>query len=172
MANDQNSIYSSPNKFNSGALTDSETLPKSVPNSAAGTESDIASSGVKTSRPQSERSNNQADSQTSQEAQGEHISGDHALDVLRTSLIAVFDSVVREYEPQIATFTSNLAHQAVDRSVELAQSFAQTAVTRVKNRSWVRLGLAAALGIGIIAVLSYEAADSTDANGATPKPLH
>jgi hypothetical protein len=76
-----------------------------------------------------------------------------ALDTLRTSVVGVLDSVVREYEPQIAEFTSNIAHQAVDRGVE----FAQTTVQRVKAQSWVRIGVAAALGIGALAVLAYEA---------------
>ncbi len=88
------------------------------------------------------------------QASGQH---ENALDLLRGSVVGVLDSVVREYEPQIAQFTQNIAHQAVDRGV----SFAQTAVQRVQKQSWMRLGLAAALGVGIVAVLGYEAAEAT-----------
>lgn len=83
-----------------------------------------------------------------------------AFESLRTSVRDVLDSVVREYEPQIAEFTSNAAHQAVQRGVEFAQTVAQ----RVKSQSWVRIGVAAALGIGALAVLTYEGEQSaTDA---------
>jgi hypothetical protein len=93
---------------------------------------------------------------------------ENALDLLRTSVVSVLDSVVREYEPQIATFTSNIAHQTVDRGVEMAQSV----VTHVKAQSWVRLALAAALGVGMIAVLTYETGDMTDLKLRNRKPIH
>jgi hypothetical protein len=90
----------------------------------------------------------------------------NAIDVLRGSVVNVLDSVVREYEPQIAAFTANIAHEAVDRGVE----FAQTAVSRVKAQSWLRIGVAAALGIGIIAVLGYEAEQA--ATAPLKRPVH
>ena len=82
-----------------------------------------------------------------------------AFNLLRGSVTGVLESVAREYEPQIAQFTANLAHTAVDRGVD----FAQTAVKRVRAQSWARIGLAAALGIGIIAVLGYEAEQAATA---------
>lgn len=91
-----------------------------------------------------------------------------AFDMLRTSVVGVLDSVVREYEPQIAQFTANIAHQAVDRGVE----FAQSAVQRVKSQSWVRIGLAAALGVGIVAVLGYEAEQAAAAPSRSRKHVH
>lgn len=96
----------------------------------------------------------------------DHLSGENAFDLIRGSVVSVLDSVVREYEPQIAAFTSNIAHEAVDRGVGLAQ----TAIAQVRRQSWLRIGIAAALGVGIIAVLSYEAAeagDSSEASGET-----
>ncbi len=103
--------------------------------------------------------NDQAQSQDQSFAGGQQGA---ALDTIRTSVVGVLDSVVREYEPQIAEFTSNIAHQAVDRGVELAQ----TAVQRVKTQSWMRLAAAAALGIGAIAVLAYEAEQISEAQGS------
>ncbi len=91
-----------------------------------------------------------------------------ALEMLRTSVVGALDSVVREYEPQIAQFTTNFAHQAVDRGVE----FAQSAVQRVKSQSWVRIGLAAALGVGIIAVLGYEAEQASASSSRSRKHVH
>jgi len=93
-----------------------------------------------------------------------------AFDTLRTSVVGVLDSVVREYEPQIAQFTSSIAHQAVDRGVE----FGKTAVQRVKSQSWMRIGLAAALGLGIVAVLGYEAeqAATADSSDRSRKNIH
>jgi hypothetical protein len=79
-----------------------------------------------------------------------------AFESLRTSVRDVLDSVVREYEPQIAEFTSNAAHQAVQRGAE----FAQTAAQRVRTQSWLRIGVAAVLGIGALAVLTYEGEQS------------
>lgn len=98
--------------------------------------------------------------------------GDTAIDLVKSSVMNVLDSVVREYEPQIQQFTANIAHQAVDRGVELAQQ----AVGRVQKQSWLKLGLAAALGIGAIAILSYEASEvaSNDkaASRARRRPTH
>ncbi len=92
-----------------------------------------------------------------------------AIDMLRGSVVGVLDSVVREYEPQIAEFTSNMAHQAVERGVE----FASATAAKVQKQSWLRIGLAAALGVGIIAVLSYEASEAaSDSSSARRRPTH
>lgn len=121
--------------------------------SAAGDESDAdADSGTEMGA-----TSDRAQLSRGQQSQAQGQQGGDALDLLRGSVVGVLDSVVREYEPQIKEFTSNIAHQAVDRGVE----FAQTAVQRVKSQSWVRLGLAAALGAGIVAVLAYEAEATT-----------
>lgn len=82
--------------------------------------------------------------------------GENALDLLRGSVANVLDSVVREYEPQIAEFMSSVAHQAGERGV----SFAHATVQGLRKQSWVRLAVAAALGVGAIAVLSYEAGET------------
>lgn len=91
-----------------------------------------------------------------------------AFDVLRGTVVGALDSVVREYEPQIATFASNIAHEAVDRGV----AFAQTAAQRIQKQSWLRLGLAAALGVGIVAVLAYEVADGAEPRSRARRPTH
>ena len=80
------------------------------------------------------------------------------VDVLRGSLTNAFDQIVKEIEPQISEFASNFAHQAMDKGAD----YGRQAVQRVQKQSWGRIGLAAALIVGAVAVLGYTAAEAVD----------
>jgi hypothetical protein len=94
----------------------------------------------------------QSQGQQSQGFQGQQ----SGLDVLRGSFTSAFDQIVKEIEPQINEFTSNIARQAIDKG----QTFGKSAVSRVQSQSWGRIGLAAALILGGVAVLGYQAAEA------------
>lgn len=93
-----------------------------------------------------------ADRQPMQNAQGTGV------DVLRGSLTNAFDQIVKEIEPQINEFATNFAHQAMDKGAD----YGRQAVQRVQKQSWGRIGLAAALIAGAVAILGYTAAESVD----------
>ena len=122
--------------------------------SSADQDSQTSAPQQQTRRQPKQQASNQSAGQSNAQSSGQAT----GVDVLRGSLTNAFDQIVKEIEPQINEFASNFAHQALDKGAD----YGRQAVQRVQKQSWGRIGLAAALIVGAVAILGYTAAEVAD----------
>ncbi|MES2856698.1 MAG: hypothetical protein V4692_12580, partial [Bdellovibrionota bacterium] len=72
-------------------------------------------------------------------------------DIIRDTLVNAVGTMMQTFEPQINDFSARMAHQAVDRSKDLAA----TAYSRVQKQPWYLVGIAAFLLVGAAVMIGF-----------------
>lgn len=139
--------------YNSTDLKNSRTSSASKSPSSARTGDQVASS-YRAQDTDVEASKVSASTPIQQDVQAQ------GFDSLKGSLMTAVEQAVRQIEPQLNDYANQLAHQAIDRGAD----YGRVALQRVQRQSWGRIGFAAALFAGAVALLAYESSSSSDSS--------